>query len=196
MAKRAFDVLSSLLPLIVLSPLLFIIGIIVRIESEGGAFFRQIRVGKNGEPFTLLKFRSMRANGSGPLITVGEKDARITASGQWLRRTKLDELPQLWNVLKGDMSIVGPRPEVPEYVKLYDEEMLPALDVRPGLTDPASIEAFDEGEELASSDEPEAYYRNVILPRKVRAQVAYARRSNLLSDGRIIARTLLRILKR
>lgn len=196
MAKRAFDVLSSLLALIVLSPLLLTIGIMVRNESEGGAFFRQIRVGKNGEPFTLLKFRSMRADGSGPLITIGEKDARITASGQWLRRTKLDELPQLWNVLKGDMSIVGPRPEVPEYVKLYDEEMLPALDVRPGLTDPASIEAFDEGKELASSDEPEAHYRNVILPRKVRAQVAYARRSNLFSDGRIIARTLLRILKR
>ena len=130
------------------------------------------------------------------MITVGEKDARITASGQWLRRTKLDELPQLWNVLKGDRSIVGPRPEVPEYVELYDEEMLPALGVRPGLTDPASIEAFDEGEELASSDEPEAHYRNVILPRKVRAQVAYARRSNLFTDGRIIARTLLRILKR
>jgi lipopolysaccharide/colanic/teichoic acid biosynthesis glycosyltransferase len=196
MAKRTFDVLSSLLALIVLSPLLFIIGVIVRNESEGGAFFRQIRVGKNGEPFTLLKFRSMRSDGSGPLITAGEKDARITPSGQWLRRTKLDELPQLWNVLKGDMSIVGPRPEVPEYVELYDEEMLPALGVRPGLTDPASIEAFDEGEELASSDEPEVHYRNVILPRKVRAQVAYARRSNLFSDGRIIARTLLRILKR
>ncbi|MDB4694266.1 sugar transferase [Flavobacteriales bacterium] len=196
MAKRAFDVLSSLLALIVLSPLLFAIGMIVRSESEGGAFFRQIRVGKNRKPFTLLKFRSMHVDAAGPLITVGEKDARITTSGQWLRRTKLDELPQLWNVLKGDMSVVGPRPEVPKYVELYDEEMLLALAVRPGLTDPASIDAFDEGEELASSNEPEAHYRNVILPRKVRAQVAYARRSNLFSDGRIIARTLLRILKR
>ena len=138
----------------------------------------------------------MHVDALGPLITVGKKNARITAAGQWLRRTKLDELPQLWNVLKGDMSIVGPRPEVPKYVELYDEDMLPALDVRPGLTDPASIDAFDEGEELASSDEPEAHYQNVILPRKVRAQVAYARRSNLFSDGRVIARTLLRILKR
>ncbi len=196
MAKRVFDVFSSLLALIVLSPLLFTIGVIVRRESEGGAFFRQIRVGKNGKLFALLKFRSMHVDASGPLITVGEKDARITTAGQWLRRTKLDELPQLWNVLKGDMSIVGPRPEVPKYVELYDEDMLPALDVRPGLTDPASIDAFDEGEELASSDEPEAHYQNVILPRKVRAQVAYARRSNLFSDGRVIARTLLRILKR
>ncbi len=196
MAKRVFDVFSSLLALIVLSPLLFTIGVIVRRESEGGAFFRQIRVGKNGKPFSLLKFRSMHVDASGPLVTVGEKDARITAAGQWLRRTKLDELPQLWNVLKGDMSIVGPRPEVPKYVELYDEDMLPALDVRPGLTDPASIDAFDEGEELASSAEPEAHYQNVILPRKVRAQVAYARRSNLFSDGRVIARTLLRILKR
>ncbi len=196
MAKRVFDVFSSLLALIVLSPLLFTIGVIIRRESEGGAFFRQIRVGKNGKPFSLLKFRSMHVDASGPLVTVGEKDARITAAGQWLRRTKLDELPQLWNVLKGDMSIVGPRPEVPKYVELYDEDMLPALDVRPGLTDPASIDAFDEGEELASSAEPEAHYQNVILPRKVRAQVAYARRSNLFSDGRVIARTLLRILKR
>ena len=133
MAKRAFDVLSSLLALIVLSPLLFAIGMIVRSESEGGACFRQIRVGKNRKPFTLLKFRSMHVDAAGPLITVGEKDARITTSGQWLRRTKLDELPQLWNVLKGDMSVVGPRPEVPKYVELYDEEMLLALAVRPFL---------------------------------------------------------------
>ena len=196
MIKRAFDIMSALIALVVLLPLLFIIAFVVWKETKGGAFFRQTRIGKDGKSFDLLKFRSMRSDASGPLITVGDNDQRITRSGHWLRRTKLDELPQLWNVLKGDMSIVGPRPEVPEYVKLYDEEMLPALDVRPGLTDPASIEAFDEGEELASSDEPEAYYRNVILPRKVRAQVAYARRSNLLSDGRIIARTLLRILKR
>jgi len=138
----------------------------------------------------------MRSDASGPLITVGDNDQRITRSGHWLRRTKLDELPQLWNVLVGEMSIVGPRPEVAKYVALYDQKMLEALKVKPGLTDPASIDAFDEGAELESVDDPEAHYCKVILPRKVLAQVAYANRSNLFTDGRVIARTLLRILKR
>jgi lipopolysaccharide/colanic/teichoic acid biosynthesis glycosyltransferase len=171
------------------------IAFVVWSESEGGAFFRQTRIGKNQKPFELLKFRSMKTNATGPLITVGAKDGRITRSGHWLRRTKLDELPQLWNVLVGDMSVVGPRPEVPKYVALYDDNMLKALEIRPGLTDPASIDAFNEGEELAAAEDPEEHYCQVILPRKVRAQLDYANRANLITDGRIIVRTLFRILK-
>ena len=196
MIKRAFDIMSALIALVVLLPLLFIIAFVVWKETKGGAFFRQTRIGKDGKSFDLLKFRSMRSDASGPLITVGDNDKRITRSGHWLRRTKLDELPQLWNVLVGEMSIVGPRPEVAKYVALYDQKMLEALKVKPGLTDPASIDAFDEGAELESVDDPEAHYCKVILPRKVLAQVAYANRSNLFTDGRVIARTLLRILKR
>jgi len=195
MIKRTFDALSSLMALIILLPVLTLISIVVMLESPGGFLFRQERVGKRGITFELLKFRSMRANVPGPLITIGESDPRITRSGQWLRRTKLDELPQLWNVFVGHMSIVGPRPEVPKYVALYDEEMRQVLNVRPGLTDPASIDAFDEGAELAAAKDPDGHYRTVILPRKVRAQLAYAKNSSFLSDGRVIVRTLLRILK-
>ena len=195
MIKRAFDAMGSLIALIILLPLLALISIVVMLESRGGFLFRQERVGKRGITFELLKFRSMRANVPGPLITVGESDPRITRSGQWLRRTKLDELPQLWNVFVGHMSSVGPRPEVPKYVALYDEEMRQVLNVRPGLTDPASIDAFDEGTELAAAKDPDAHYRTVILPRKVRAQLDYAKKSSFLSDGRVIVRTLLRILK-
>ncbi len=195
MTKRVFDIMSASAALILLTPVLLVIAVIVWSESDGGAFFRQTRVGKNQKRFKLLKFRSMKSDADGPLITIGSDDQRITRSGHWLRRTKLDELPQLWNVLVGDMSVVGPRPEVPKYVAMYDEEMLKALEVRPGLTDPASIAAFDEGEELAAVEDPERHYCKVILPRKVRAQVDYANRANLFTDGRIIARTLLRIFK-
>ena len=151
MTKRIFDALSSFLALILLAPLFGVIMVIVHLETRGGAFFRQERVGKNGRAFRLLKFRSMHKNAAGPLITLGKEDKRITRSGRWLRQSKLDELPQLWNILVGDMSIVGPRPEVPKYVALYNDEMLKVLAVRPGLTDPASIEAFEEGNELALS---------------------------------------------
>jgi lipopolysaccharide/colanic/teichoic acid biosynthesis glycosyltransferase len=195
MVKRVFDILSALVALVLLIPLLVFIAVVVWSESEGGAFFRQTRIGRNQKPFELLKFRSMKTNATGPLITVGAKDGRITQSGRWLRRTKLDELPQLWNVLVGDMSVVGPRPEVPKYVALYDDNMLKALEIRPGLTDPASIDAFNEGEELAAAEDPEEHYCQVILPRKVRAQLDYANRANLITDGRIIVRTLFRILK-
>ncbi len=195
MVKRVFDILSALVALVLLIPLLVFIAFVVWSESEGGAFFRQTRIGKNQKPFELLKFRSMKTNATGPLITVGAKDGRITRSGRWLRRTKLDELPQLWNVLVGDMSVVGPRPEVPKYVALYDDNMLKALEIRPGLTDPAIIDAFNEGEELAAAEDPEEHYCQVILPRKVRAQLDYANRANLITDGRIIVRTLFRILK-
>ena len=195
MAKRVFDILSAFVALVLLIPLLVVLAIIVRRESAGGAFFRQTRIGKDQKPFQLLKFRSMQSNAAGPLITAGTSDERITRSGHWLRRTKLDELPQLWNILVGDMSIVGPRPEVPKYVAMYDDNMLKALEVRPGLTDPASIDAFDEGEELMAAENPEEHYCQVILPRKVRAQLDYANRANLITDGRIIARTLPRILK-
>jgi lipopolysaccharide/colanic/teichoic acid biosynthesis glycosyltransferase len=195
MTKRIFDALSSFLALILLAPLFGVIMVIVHLETRGGAFFRQERVGKNGRAFRLLKFRSMHKNAAGPLITLGKEDKRITRSGRWLRQSKLDELPQLWNILVGDMSIVGPRPEVPKYVALYNDEMLKVLAVRPGLTDPASIEAFEEGNELALSENPEEHYRTVILPRKVSAQLVYLQNSSLLSDGRVIARTFLRIFK-
>ncbi|MGY8941377.1 MAG: aminotransferase class I/II-fold pyridoxal phosphate-dependent enzyme [Flavobacteriales bacterium] len=145
--------------------------------------------------FQLLKLRTMRSGEIGPGITMGASDTRITRIGQFLRRTKLDELPQLWHVVRGQMSLVGPRPEIPEYVALYTEEQLHVLDVKPGLTDPASIDAFDEGAQLEAQENPEAYYREVILPEKLAKQLAYAQSASLLSDGRVIIRTFTRILR-
>ncbi len=193
--KRLFDFGIALVACIILSPLLLILGILIRIESPGSGLYRQERVGKEGVSFQLLKFRSMRSDLSGPAITLGTNDPRITRVGQWIRKSKMDELPQLWNIVMGDMSFVGPRPEVPKYVALYTTEQRDVLAVRPGLTDPASIQAFDEGARLESVEDPEKFYREVILPEKVNMQLAYIRKATFLSDGRVIVRTLLRILK-
>ena len=193
--KRAFDIFFSALALLLLSPWLGAIAIWVMSDSRGGAFYGQTRVGKHGRLFRLFKFRSMTADDEGPEVTLGNRDRRITKVGRVLRRYKLDELPQLWNVMIGDMSIVGPRPEVPKYIELYTAEMLRALDVRPGLTDPGSLAGFDEGEELADAADPETHYLEIIMPRKVALQVAYLENATFLTDIGLIARTFLRISK-
>lgn len=193
--KRLIGGIVAALILLVLLPLLTMVGCWIALESPGGVLYRQTRIGKGGRPFQLLKLRSMRTDIPGPSITLGHNDARITTSGAWIRRIKMDELPQLWNVIRGEMSWVGPRPEVPEYAALYNEAQRLVLDVRPGLTDPASIDAYDEGKRLQQQPDPEAYYRNVILPEKVDRQLEYMQRANLLSDARVILRTVLRIVK-
>ena len=194
--KRVFDALFSATALVLLTPLLLVIAAVVAAESSGGAFHHQDRIGRNGVPFRLHKFRSMQVHREGAQVTLGTSDPRITSVGRVLRKYKLDELPQLWNVVKGDMSLVGPRPEVAQYVALYTDEMREVLTVRPGLTDPASIAGFDEGERLEAADDPEQHYREVVLPEKVAQQLAYVRSATFGSDIRIIARTLFRIFKR
>lgn len=194
--KRVFDALFSATTLVLLTPLLLVIAAAVAAESRGGAFYHQERIGRHGVPFRLHKFRSMQVHREGAQVTLGTSDPRITSVGRVLRNYKLDELPQLWNVVKGDMSLVGPRPEVAKYVALYTDEMREVLTVRPGITDPASIAGFDEGERLEAAADPERYYRDIIMPEKVQQQLAYVRSATFGSDIRIIARTFFRIFKR
>jgi lipopolysaccharide/colanic/teichoic acid biosynthesis glycosyltransferase len=192
MAKRLFDLLAAGLGLIVLSPLLLGIAVWIRRDSPGPALFRQTRVGRGGRPFAIVKFRTMTADAAtrGPAITVGA-DRRITAVGAFLRRTKLDELPQLINVLRGEMSLVGPRPEVPAYVALWPEDLRSlVLSVRPGMTDPASIRFADESAVLARYPDPQAAYRDVIMPEKLRMYAAYVRTAGFVGDLALILRTL------
>lgn len=193
--KRLSDLIISTVTLLVLSPLLILIGAIVRAESTGPAVYKQTRVGKSGRPFTLFKFRSMSVSrAGGPEFTPGQT-ARVTRFGRILRKSKLDELPQLWNVLVGDMSIVGPRPEVPAWTTVYPERWEIVLSVRPGITDPASIVFRDEEAILAAAPDPEECYRNEILPRKLDLATEYAIHRTLLGDLRIILRTALAILR-
>ncbi len=191
MIKRLFDISISFLALVILLPVLIIISIWVLLDSKGGIFYRQSRVGKNNRDFTLLKFRTMHpgADTKG-LLTVGERDPRITGAGYSLRRTKLDELPQLINILAGDMSLVGPRPEVRKYVDLYTDEQLKVLDIRPGLTDNASLAYIDESEILAKSEDPEKTYIETILPAKLELNLQYIRERSLVKDIGIIFRTI------
>lgn len=191
MPKRLFDVVFSALALVLLAPVLVAVAAWVRLDSPGSVLFRQTRVGRAGQPFLIYKFRTMRsgADAAGPAITVGA-DARITRAGHWLRRTKLDELPQFLNVLVGHMSIVGPRPELPRYVALYPAELRDAvLSVRPGITDLASIEFRDESTLLAQSGDPERMYVEKILPAKLRYAADYAAAHTFRGDLAIIART-------
>jgi lipopolysaccharide/colanic/teichoic acid biosynthesis glycosyltransferase len=195
--KRLFDIASSLLALGLLSPLLLVMAATVAITSPGGAFFRQVRVGRNGRPFELLKFRSMRPGSEARgQITVGERDPRITGIGHFLRRTKMDELPQLINILKGDMSVVGPRPEVPKYVALYTPEQRAVLSVRPGLSSLASIAYINENEVLGRSADPERTYVEEVMPAKLALDLKYVREQSLWLDLSIIARTALRLFGR
>lgn len=189
--KRAFDVLFASTALVLLMPLLLVFALAVATGSPGGAFFRQVRVGRHGREFRLLKFRSMQP-GSEALgqLTIGGRDPRITGVGHFLRRTKLDELPQLWNVLKGDMSVVGPRPEVPRYVALYTPEQQVVLSVRPGITGMASLDYVDENELLARSDDPERTYVEEVMPAKLALDLRYVRERSFALDLRIIAATL------
>lgn len=194
MSKRIFDVLAAGLGLLVLSPLLALAALWVRLDSPGPVLFRQVRIGRHGEPFVIHKFRTMRVE-PGAAITVGE-DPRITRSGRWLRSTKLDELPQLWDVLRGAMSLVGPRPELPAYVALYPAGLREqVLAVRPGITDPASLAFSHEAELLAAAADPEREYREVIMPAKLRLSADYAARASLHTDLGLILQTLRRVLR-
>lgn len=195
--RRFLDALVAGLALLIAGPLIAFLAVLIRLDSPGSPFFKQVRVGRMGMRFQLYKLRSMRpVEGVESGLTQGVHDPRITRVGRWLRKTKLDELPQLWNVFIGDMSLVGPRPEVPEFVALYTAEQRAVLEVRPGITDPASIDAMDEGEELAGVANPDAHYIAVVMPRKVAAQIAYLNRRTLASDVRVVLRTLLRLIAR
>jgi lipopolysaccharide/colanic/teichoic acid biosynthesis glycosyltransferase len=191
MAKRAFDLFWSILGLTVLSPLLALIAILVKVEDGGPIFFRQVRIGLGGRPFRIWKFRTMvvDAERQGRSITVGQ-DSRITPIGRRLRDTKLDEIPQLVNVLVGEMSLVGPRPEVPRYVEIYTEAQRAILALRPGITDLASIKYRSESDLLARAVNPEETYVNLLLPDKIRINLAYASRAGLWSDFLVILATL------
>jgi lipopolysaccharide/colanic/teichoic acid biosynthesis glycosyltransferase len=191
MIKRAFDIVFATVALLVLLPLLLVFALAVALTSPGGAFFRQVRVGRGGKEFRLLKFRSMRPGSEAKgQLTIGGRDPRITGVGYFLRKTKLDELPQLWNVLVGDMSIVGPRPEVPRYVALYTPEQRVVLSVRPGITGMASMDYVDENEMLANASDPERAYIEEVMPAKLALDLRYVRERNLLLDLRIIAATV------
>lgn len=191
MLKRTFDFLASLFGLLLLSPLILCIAVWVKCDSKGSIFYRQVRVGKDGREFKLLKFRSMRMGvDRAGLLTLGDRDPRVTRSGFWLRKTKLDELPQLFNVLVGDMSLVGPRPEVPKYVALYTPEQREVLSVRPGITDTASVEMRNEAELMAQQADPEAYYVNVQIPMKIKLAKEYIAQQSFLSDLKLIVRTI------
>ena len=193
--KRLFYVAASAAGLLLLAPLLLAIAVWIRLDSPGPVFFRQERVGLRGQPFRIFKFRSMRADNAGPQITVGA-DARITRSGRFIRAYKLDELPQLLNVLLGDMSIVGPRPEVPRYVALYPATVRDeVLSVRPGMTDWASVQYRSESALLAHSSDPERTYVETVLPAKLALCQQYVRERSLLLDLKIIAMTLGILLK-
>ena len=188
--KRLFDVLSSGLGLIVLSPLLLIIAMWIKIDSRGPVFYRQVRVGKGNRDFRIFKFRSMRVGADkGSLVTIGGHDARVTRSGYYIRKYKLDELPQLINVFIGDMSIVGPRPEVRHYVDYWTPEQMHVLDVRPGITDPASIRFRNENELMAQADDPEQYYIHVIMQEKIKLYLEYVRNASFWYDIKLIFQT-------
>jgi lipopolysaccharide/colanic/teichoic acid biosynthesis glycosyltransferase len=192
MAKRLFDILCAGLGLLLLSPLLLVVAAWVKLDSRGPVMFRQERVGRFGRSFRIHKFRTMRVDAPtlGPQITVGD-DARITRSGRWLRASKVDELPQLWDVLRGAMSLVGPRPEVPRYVALYPAELRAlVLSVRPGITDPASLSFRNESELLAQAEDPEREYVEVVMPMKLRLAADYVRNASLGGDIRLILATL------
>jgi hypothetical protein len=189
--KRLFDILFSLVALLALLPVLLVFGLSVALTSPGGAFFRQVRVGRGGKEFRLLKFRSMRPGSEAQgQLTIGGRDPRITGVGYFLRKTKLDELPQLWNVLVGDMSIVGPRPEVPRYVALYTAEQRTVLSVRPGITGMASMDYVDENEMLAKASDPERAYIEEVMPAKLALDLRYVHERTMALDLKIIWSTI------
>ncbi len=193
-AKRAMDIVGATAGLFALSPLLAAAAAAVKLTSPGPALFRQTRVGLGGRPFQILKLRSMRVDASGPSVTRGG-DARVTAIGRVLRRTKLDELPQLWNVLVGDMSLVGPRPEVPRYVERFPDAYARILTIRPGITDYAALEYRDEEAVLASAPDLESAYVDVVLPAKIRLYERYLQEMSLGTDLKLLARTAAAVLR-
>lgn len=190
------DLVLSLLGLLFLSPVLILLALLVKLDSKGPVLYKQVRVGKGNEDFRLWKFRSMKvASDKKGLLTVGNKDNRITRVGYYLRKYKLDELMQLVNVLKGDMSLVGPRPEVRKYVDMYNQEQLTVLNVQPGITDYASLEYINENEILARSDDPEATYINEVMPAKLKLNMRYIAEAGVVTDLKIILRTIMKILR-
>lgn len=193
---RFFDIVFSGIGLLLLLPVFLILYILIRCESKGGGFYSQERIGKDGIPFKLLKFRSMRKDADKQgLITVGGRDPRITRMGYFIRKYKLDELPQLWNVFVGDMSLVGPRPEVEKYTRLYTEEQSRVLSVRPGITDWASIEYVDENEILGKADDPDKVYIEQIMPDKIRYNMKWIENQSVTEYFKIIFCTFFKIVR-
>lgn len=191
--KRTFDIIASGIGIIILSPILLGVSISIKIGSKGTVFFKQVRVGKDEKTFNILKFRTMvtDAESLGTQITIG-KDNRITKTGAVLRKFKIDELPQLINVFKGDMSLVGPRPEVPKYVAMYNEDQKKVLTVRPGITDIASLRYKDENDILGKVDNPEEYYINTIMPDKLNLNLEYIEKNNIIFDLFLIIKTIIK----
>lgn len=188
--KRLFDIVASGLGLILLSPLFLVLAIWIKVDSDGPVFYRQTRVGRYNRDFRIFKFRSMRAGADvGSLITIGGRDPRITRSGYLIRKFKLDELPQLINVFVGDMSLVGPRPEVRHYVNFWTPAQMHVLDVRPGITDPASIKFLNESELLEKAEDPEKYYIKVIMQEKIRLYLEYVEKHNFFYDLALLFKT-------
>ena len=196
MIKRLFDILCALFGIVVLLPFFLFLSSWILIEDGAPVLFFQKRVGKNGKDFWLYKFRTMRKNAEKMgQLTIGDRDPRVTNSGYYLRKYKLDELPQLFNVLFGTMSLVGPRPEVKKYVLLYTEEQRKVLQVKPGITDLASLEYFKESELLAASSDPETTYIKEIMPEKLKLNLVYIHRAGIITDLGIVIKTIIRIFR-
>ncbi|MFT4752510.1 MAG: lipopolysaccharide/colanic/teichoic acid biosynthesis glycosyltransferase [Salibacteraceae bacterium] len=194
MLKRTFDVLSSLVVLLLVSPFFVLVSTLIIFDSKGGVFYKQKRVGENQVLFCLYKFRTMRPDSDQVKITVGDRDPRVTSVGYYLRKFKLDELPQLINILKGEMSVVGPRPEVKQYVDLYSKEQLQVLTVKPGLSDLATLEYVKESELLSKSCHPEKTYVEEIMPDKLRLNLKYIELQSFALDLEIIFKTFAKII--
>ena len=191
MVKRIFDIVLSLIGITVLLPFFFLFAVLIILNSGFPIFYLQKRVGKNGIDFSLLKFRTMKKDSDKKgLLTIGENDSRITTIGRFLRKYKIDELPQLFNVLMGDMSLVGPRPEVRKYVDMYSAEQKKVLSVKPGITDYASIEYANENEILSKSENPEQLYINEVMPAKLKLNLKYIAEKSFVTDLEIIFKTI------
>lgn len=195
MVKRLFDISSSLVVLILVAPIFLLIAIVIVFDSKGGVFYKQQRIGKDRVEFGLFKFRTMRPDSDKVKITIGDRDPRVTRIGYYLRKYKLDELPQLINIVRGEMSVVGPRPEVIQYVNLYNEKQLQVLSVKPGLSDLATLEYVNESEILAKSADPEKTYIKEIMPDKLNLNLQYIAQKSLLLDLKIIFKTFSRIIR-
>lgn len=194
--KRLFDIVASGLGLLFLSPLFLVIAVWIKLDSKGPVFYRQVRVGKNNTDFRIFKFRSMRiGSDKGSLVTIGGRDPRVTRSGYYIRKFKLDELPQLINVFIGDMSLVGPRPEVRHYVNYWTPEQMRVLSVQPGITDPASIRFRNENELMEKAENPEEYYINVIMQEKIKLYLEYVDNHSFWGDVGLIFKTFWTIVK-
>ena len=194
--KRVFDIVASGLGLIVLSPLFLVLAIWIKLDSKGPVFYRQVRVGYKNKDFRIFKFRSMRVGADkGSLVTIGGHDPRVTRSGYFIRKFKFDELPQLINVFLGDMSLVGPRPEVRHYVDYWTAGQMHVLDVRPGITDPASIKFRNENELMEKAEDPEEYYIEVIMQEKIKLYLEYAEKHSFFYDLGLIFKTFWVIVK-